>query len=128
MPTTRAAAVLAVAVATTLLGGGAAPGAAAPPELRVLLFTKTAGFRHDSIPTAVRTLREVGARSRIHVDATEGPAVFSDLDRCIDLLIADPHQQEDRLRHGYRAHLDRAGRNRGFLRAFLAAHGFGAPP
>jgi polysaccharide pyruvyl transferase WcaK-like protein len=56
------------------------------------------------------------------------PAVFSDLDRCIDLLIAYPHQQEDRLRHGYRAHLDRAGRNRGFLRAFLAAHGYEAEP
>ena len=49
-----------------------------PPELRVLLFTKTAGFRHESIPTAVRTLREVGAGHRIHVDATEDPAVFSD--------------------------------------------------
>lgn len=56
------------------------------------------------------------------------PAVFSDLDRCIDFLIADPHHQDGLLRAGHRALLDRAGRNRGLLRAFLAAHGYEAEP
>ena len=78
MPTTRAAAVLVLAVAAALLGGGSSPGAAAPPDLRILLFTKTAGFRHDSIPTAVQALSELGARLRIRVDATEDGAVFTD--------------------------------------------------
>jgi type 1 glutamine amidotransferase len=78
VPTTRAAAVLVLAVAVALLGGGSSPGAPAPPELRILLFTKTAGFRHDSIPTAVETLRELGARNGIQVDATEDAGVFSD--------------------------------------------------
>ena len=36
----------------------AAPVAAAPPE-RVLVFTKTAKFRHDAIPVAVTTLQRM---------------------------------------------------------------------
>ncbi len=78
MPTTRAAAVLVLAVAAALHGGGSRPAATAPPELRILLFTKTAGFRHDSIPTAVQALRDLGARNRIDVDAAEDAAVFTD--------------------------------------------------
>ena len=79
MPTTRAAAVLVLAVAAALLlGGGSGPAATAPPELRILLFTKTAGFRHDSIPTAVQALRDLGARNDIAVDASEDAAVFTD--------------------------------------------------
>jgi cytochrome c len=77
VPTTRAVAV-ALAVTAALLGGGSAPAASPSVELRVLLFTKTAGFRHDSIPAAVQSLRELGARYRIQVDATEDAAVFSD--------------------------------------------------
>jgi cytochrome c len=78
VPTTRAAAVLVLAVAAALLGGSSSQGAPAPPELRILLITKTAGFRHDSIPTAVQALRELGGRNRIEVDATEDAAVFTD--------------------------------------------------
>jgi cytochrome c len=74
----RAAAVLVLAVAAALLGGGSWSTAAAPHELRILLFTKTAGFRHDSIPTAVQALRGLGVRNRIQVDATEDAAVFTD--------------------------------------------------
>jgi len=77
VPTTRAAAVLVLAVVAALLGGGSGPAATVPPELRILLFTKTAGFRHDSIPTAVQTLRELGARNHIEVDAAEDAAVFT---------------------------------------------------
>jgi polysaccharide pyruvyl transferase WcaK-like protein len=51
------------------------------------------------------------------------PAMFEDLDRMIDLLAAQPHLQDERLRSGYRDHLDRAKRNRSFLRAFLSTHG-----
>ena len=78
MPTTRAAAVLVLAFAAALLGDGAGPAATAPSELRILLFTKTAGFRHDSIPTAVQALRDLGAQNHIEVDAAEDAAVFAD--------------------------------------------------
>jgi type 1 glutamine amidotransferase len=63
----------------------AVPGAtpAPSPSLRLLVFTKTAAYRHDSIPAALRTIRELGAANDFAVDATEDAGVFSDtgLDR-----------------------------------------------
>ncbi|MFJ6635172.1 ThuA domain-containing protein [Streptomyces sp. NPDC091376] len=44
---------------------------------RVLVFSRTAGFRHDSIPAGVAALKELGAGSNITVDATEEPAQFT---------------------------------------------------
>ncbi|MCX4585164.1 ThuA domain-containing protein [Streptomyces sp. NBC_01481] len=44
---------------------------------RVLVFSKTAGFRHDSIPTGIAALKELGASSNITVDATEEAAQFT---------------------------------------------------
>lgn len=38
---------------------------------RVLMLTATAGFRHDSIPTAMTTMRSLGAAGGFTVDATE---------------------------------------------------------
>jgi cytochrome c len=53
------------------------------PSLRVLVFTKTAAYRHDSIPAALRAVRELGAANDFAVDATEDAGAFSDgsLDR-----------------------------------------------
>jgi len=53
----------------------------APPPFdgeRLLVFTRTTGFRHDSIPDAIAALRRVAAESGLTVDATEDPAVFND--------------------------------------------------
>ncbi|SDN23032.1 ThuA domain-containing protein [Streptomyces wuyuanensis] len=44
---------------------------------RVLVFSKTAGFRHDSIPTGVTALKELGTGSNITVDATEEAGQFT---------------------------------------------------
>ncbi|MFD9969003.1 ThuA domain-containing protein [Streptomyces sp. NPDC059011] len=44
---------------------------------RVLVFSKTAGFRHDSIPTGVTALQELGTGSGITVDATEEAGQFT---------------------------------------------------
>ncbi|QGV77676.1 ThuA domain-containing protein [Streptomyces ficellus] len=44
---------------------------------RVLVFSKTAGFRHDSIPAGIAALKELGASSDITVDATETAAQFT---------------------------------------------------
>jgi cytochrome c len=78
VPTIRVAAVLAAAVAAALVGGIPAPATTSSFELRALVFTKTAGFRHDSIPAAVEAMRELGAQSHIRIDATEDGAVFTD--------------------------------------------------
>ena len=44
---------------------------------RVLLFSRTTGFRHDSIPAAVAALTELGATGGYAAEATEDPAAFT---------------------------------------------------
>lgn len=59
-------------------------GSDAPAEdARVLVFTKTEGWRHDSIPDAVEAVRQLGAAHGFAVDHTEDAAAFSD-DRLAD--------------------------------------------
>jgi type 1 glutamine amidotransferase len=50
----------------------------APAGARVLVFTRTAGFRHESIPAAVAAVRELGGEHGFEVDHTEDPAAFED--------------------------------------------------
>ena len=47
------------------------------PAPRVLVFSKTAGFRHDAIPAGVTAVRELGAEGGFDVDATEDAAAFT---------------------------------------------------
>lgn len=56
----------------------AAPAASALAERpRLLVFTRTTGFRHASIETAVSTITALGAEHGFDVTATEDPTVFS---------------------------------------------------
>ena len=43
----------------------------APAPVRVLVFTRTAGFRHDSIPAGVAAIRDLGTTGGYQVDATD---------------------------------------------------------
>jgi len=59
--------------------GLAAPACAAAqdaPRLRVLAFSRTEGFHHDSIAAGLAALRGLGERHRFAVRATESPAAF----------------------------------------------------
>lgn len=47
-------------------------------QQRVLVFSRTAGFRHDSIPTGISVLRRELPAWGVAVDTTEDPAVFTD--------------------------------------------------
>ncbi|TMR17344.1 DUF1080 domain-containing protein [Nonomuraea turkmeniaca] len=44
---------------------------------KVLVFSKTAGFRHDSIPTGIQAIRDLGTANDFAVDATEDSNAFS---------------------------------------------------
>src|SRR5690606_21046643 len=44
---------------------------------KVLVFSKTAGFRHDSIPEGIAALKELGGPAGITVDATEEAGQFT---------------------------------------------------
>src|SRR6188768_2478072 len=60
-----------------LASAGAAYGQATD-EPRVLVFSKTAAFRHGSIPAGVQAIRELGTANAFAVDATEDAAAFTD--------------------------------------------------
>ncbi|MEU7469548.1 lectin [Streptomyces sp. NPDC044984] len=84
-----AGAVLCLTPQTAALPGAApaalgAPGtadrtatAAADPAYEILVFSRTAGFRHSSIDEGVTALRDLGAANNFTVTATEDPAAFT---------------------------------------------------
>jgi type 1 glutamine amidotransferase len=51
--------------------------AAAAPLTKVLVFSKTAGFRHDSIPAGIAAIRNLGSQNGFAVDATEDAGAFT---------------------------------------------------
>jgi type 1 glutamine amidotransferase len=48
-----------------------------PAEPAILVFSRTAGFRHGSIPAGTEAIRELGRLHGFRVDATEDPARFA---------------------------------------------------
>lgn len=46
-------------------------------DFRVLVFSKTAGFRHDSIPAGIELIRSLGAAHDFGVDASENAGLFT---------------------------------------------------
>jgi type 1 glutamine amidotransferase len=75
----RLAALAALAVVTFLATPPAGGGdRAVAGSADVLVFTRTEGFRHESIPAGIATLRELAARRGLRVTATEDPRRFTD--------------------------------------------------
>ncbi|MET7393420.1 ThuA domain-containing protein [Dactylosporangium sp. NPDC005572] len=64
-----------VALAACTLYSTAAQAADAPYD--VLVFSKTAGFRHDSIPAGITAIQQLGAANNFTVTATEDAAAFT---------------------------------------------------
>ena len=48
------------------------------PRYRVLAFSRTTGFRHDSIPDAIAAVQALGVQNVFAIDATEDPSAFRD--------------------------------------------------
>jgi type 1 glutamine amidotransferase len=63
-----------------LLFGLLAAGEALADEadFRILVFSKTAGFRHESIPAGIDLIQRLGSEHGFDVDATEDAGWFSD--------------------------------------------------
>ncbi|MEO3814266.1 ThuA domain-containing protein [Sphaerisporangium sp. B11E5] len=64
-----------IALTVPMLQASAAQAADAPYD--VLVFSKTAGFRHDSIPVGIQTIQQLGAANSFTVTATEDAAAFT---------------------------------------------------
>jgi type 1 glutamine amidotransferase len=72
---------LTAVVVTMGLAGPVAPAAANASghhRFQALVFSKTAAFRHDSIPAAVAAIQRLGAPNHFKVDATEDATAFTD--------------------------------------------------
>ncbi|MFD9096754.1 ThuA domain-containing protein [Streptomyces collinus] len=69
----------AVLGAALLLGCMTAPAVSDPAHTtkRVLVFSRTAGFRHDSIPEGIAAVRQLGQAGGFTVDATEDADAFT---------------------------------------------------
>jgi hypothetical protein len=67
---------LGLTLGTFVIGAAlaASPQASRP---RILVFSKTSGFRHASIPAALRAVRELGQRKGLGVDTTEDAEAFT---------------------------------------------------
>ncbi|MEU8163281.1 ThuA domain-containing protein [Micromonospora parva] len=76
---------LGLALSAILVAGGivAAPPTASAAPFTVLVFSKTAGFRHGSITPGIAALQQLGAANGFTVEATEDAGQFTDanLDR-----------------------------------------------
>jgi hypothetical protein len=64
---------LAMLILSVCLFGDARP-------LNILVFSKTAGFRHDSIPAGISCLEKIAARNGWRTTSTEDSSAFSDQD------------------------------------------------
>ena len=64
-------------IVVALVAAAYAAGAAQAANPRILVFTKTAEYRHDSIPAAIQAVRDLGAKNGFDVTATEDDTVFS---------------------------------------------------
>ena len=73
---TTAVATLAL-TAAALIACSSDPEAKPKPRAQVLVFSKTAGFRHDSIPAGVAAIRELGRANGFSVTATESAKAFT---------------------------------------------------
>ena len=69
------AVVTAITVTAVLAVPSAANAADVPYD--VLVFSKTAGFRHDSIAVGIQTIRDLGAANNFSVTATEDAGQFT---------------------------------------------------
>lgn len=74
---TRRALGLAVAALVVFAVNTGPPAGAADAPYDVLVFSKTAGFRHDSIPQGIQLIRDLGAANGFTVTATEDANAFN---------------------------------------------------
>src|SRR5216110_1023824 len=68
---------LLVPLVLPLLAALSVPVAAAAQQPRVLVFSKTAAFRHSSIPNGIAAIKKLGQENGFAVDATEDAGAFT---------------------------------------------------
>jgi len=77
-PLVVAATAAVVATSMVTASGAAAEEAPADAPFKALVFSKTTGFRHDSIPDGIAAIQKLGQEHDFAVDATEDDSLFTD--------------------------------------------------
>jgi type 1 glutamine amidotransferase len=70
--------VAALAILPLILGLGTVRAESAEPAFAVLVFSKTAAYRHDSIASGIGAIRALGNFNNFRVDASEDAGLFTD--------------------------------------------------
>ena len=101
-----------------------------PARFRVLVFSKTTGFRHDSIPVAVAAIRRLGRAHRFSVEQTEDERRFTDrdlgrYDAVIFLSTTGEPLAREGHRQAFRRYIRRGG---GFVGVHAASDSFARWP
>jgi cytochrome c len=78
MPLLLSRLALVIVLAGAALCGAGAGQLAAEDGYRVLVFSRTTGFRHDSIETGIAAVKQLGVENHFAVDASEDPVVFAE--------------------------------------------------
>jgi type 1 glutamine amidotransferase len=73
----RLSLVLAAALTTLACTAAPTPASAVDTPYDVLVFSKTTGFRHDSIAAGIQAIRDLGAANSFTVTATEDATAFN---------------------------------------------------
>ena len=126
----RAAMIAMLVLASALAPGSAASSGdgspASPARFRVLVFSKTTGFRHDSIPVGIATIRRLGREHGFAVEQTEDERAFTDRNLArYDALVflsttGEPIARQDH-RRAFQRYIRRGG---GFLGIHAASDSF----
>lgn len=77
VPERRPHRLLAAVCALLGCGSGSAGANTDVSQPGLIVYTRTLGFRHDSIPAAVAAVRDLGSREALSVLATEDPSAFT---------------------------------------------------
>ncbi|MFC4591582.1 ThuA domain-containing protein [Sphaerisporangium corydalis] len=114
---------LALGVALLVAAASAlAPVPAGAAAYKVLVFSKTAGFRHDSIPAGVQAVRDLSASGGFTVTATEDATAISTANlaqyQAVVFLSTTGDLLDDTQQNALRAYVDGGG---GFVGVHAAA-------
>ncbi len=82
-------------------------------QAKILIFSKTAGFRHDSIPDGLAAIRQLGQQNGFDVDATEDSSTFTDSNLVRYQTVVFLNTTGDVLDSGQQAAFERYIRNGG---------------
>ncbi len=88
-------------------------------QTRALVFSKTAGFRHDSISNGIDAIRQLGQQNNFDVDATEDASSFNDTNLARYQTVIFLNTTGDALNNDQQAAFERYIRNGG---GFVGVH------